>query len=49
MYRHGWNKPGVVEYVITAPEKVAAKNNLYAIVTCEGHFDVLTVPVVLLG
>ncbi len=44
-----WFKRAVAEYTITAPEKIEAKNNLYAIITCEGHFDTLTIPVVLLG
>ena len=49
MNRNWQRKPGVAEYVITASEKVAAKNNLYAIITCEGHFDTLTIPVVIFG
>ena len=46
----GWQKtPAVSEYTIHVPEKIAAKNSLYAIITCEGHFDVMTIPVTLLG
>ncbi len=49
MYRSGHKIPAVNEYIITAPEKISAKNNLYAIITCEGHFVTLTIPVTLLG
>lgn len=37
------------EYKITAGDRVDAKNMLVAAITCEGHFDTLTVPIVLLG
>ena len=37
------------EYTITAPEKVETKNTLIAVVSCDGHFDTLAIPVVLFG
>lgn len=43
------NPPAVNEYTITAPEKVSDKNKIYAIISCEGHFETLTIPVILLG
>ncbi len=43
------NQPAVCEYTVTAPENISSKNKLYAIISCEGRFETLTVPVTLLG
>lgn len=37
------------DYIITAPSETDSKNCLFAVISCEGHFDTLTVPIVLLG
>lgn len=42
-------EPAVGEFVLTAGEKVDAKNTALAHITCEGHFDTITIPVVLFG
>ena len=37
------------EYILTAPERVLGKNTVVLSISCEGHFDTLMIPVVLLG
>lgn len=37
------------EYEITAPEKVEGKNLMIAVISCEGHFSTLQIPITLLG
>lgn len=37
------------EYTISANESVCAKNTIIAAISCDGHFDTLLIPVILMG